>query len=121
MLRTKANLGRRVYDRKLRSKDIELLKPSEENQKKVTRAIMSQLAGKADQMTVENLLDAVDELEKLGAEAVLIACTDLPPILKQKDVKIPLIDCTKTYADRAAQLAAGGNKYEELSYLNPTI
>ena len=35
----------------------------------------------------------------------MLACTELPMILKQRDVNIPLIDCNEIYAKKAAQYA----------------
>ena len=95
----------KVYDQELQEIGIKLVKPTNEDQKKLTQVIMAQLAGKATKKEKEKLKEVIKNLNTRGAEAILIACTDLPPVIKQEDVDIHLIDCTQIYADETAKIS----------------
>jgi len=102
ILATKGTLDKKVYDNDLNTTGIELIKPKDKDQKKVTKVIMTQLAGKTTKGETNMIVQVVNNLKNQGAEAILIACTDLPMVINQTDTKIKLIDCTQVYADQAA-------------------
>jgi len=97
---------KKVYDKDFEKIGAELIKPIPEDQEEVTQEIMAQLAGRAAKKDKQKLIEAIGNLKKQGSEAILIACTDLPPVIKQQDVDIPLVDCTQVYADEAARLSS---------------
>lgn len=103
ILSTKTTVEKQVYDRALTNIGISLIKPNEEDQKVVTDVIMSQLAGKASSAETNKLKIVSDNLKSQGAEAVLLACTDLPLIISQRDTDVPLINCTEIYANETAK------------------
>ena len=54
------------------------------------------------------LINAANELKKDGAEAIILACTEIPLALQQEDVPtIPLINPTKILAQKAVDVALG--------------
>jgi len=108
ILETKTMIEKEVYDEELKKIGADIIKPDEINQEKLTRIIMNILAGKITEK--EDLIKVINFLKSRGAEVVLIACTDLPLIISQKDVDIPLIDCTQIYADEAARLSSFKSK-----------
>jgi aspartate racemase len=105
ILGTKATIEKGVYQISFQEIGIEIIKPDENDQKNITEVIMNILAGKPTEKEICKLSGAINNLKKMGAEAILIACTELPLILRQKDFDIPLIDCTQVYADEAARLS----------------
>ena len=55
---------------------------------------------------VKNQMIAISEEQiKKGAEAIIAGCTEIPLILKNKDMKIPAIDPTNILAKRAIEEA----------------
>ena len=46
-----------------------------------------------------------EELIKKGAEAIIAGCTEIPLILKNEDLKVPLIDPTNILAKKAIEVA----------------
>lgn len=106
ILATKVTLEKQVYDNAMTKIGISLIKPTDEDQEIVTKVIMTQLAGKAVETETKKLASVAEHLKDQGAEAVLIACTDLPLVLSQDDTSVPLIDCTRIYAEEAAKLAS---------------
>lgn len=105
ILATKTTIDKKVYDKELNKIGIQLIKPNDENQTIVTEVIMTQLAGKAGKVEKQKLLKVINKLRKQGAEAILLACTDLPPVISQKDTSITLVNCTENYANKTAELS----------------
>jgi len=105
ILATKATIEKKVYEADLSKIGISLISPNEQDQKIVTEVIMTQLAGKTTQKETDQLSQVVSRLKEQGVEAVMLACTDLPLVIAQKDTTTPLINCTETYANKAAQLS----------------
>lgn len=105
LLATETTIKKDLYKKYFFKKGIDLIYPDQGFRRRLTRVIMTQLAGRITIREKKSLIEIIDNLEKKGAEAVLIACTDLPPILKQREVQVPLIDCTKVYAQEAARFS----------------
>ena len=42
-------------------------------------------------------------LKERGAEAIILGCTELPMLIKEKDTEIPLLDTTKLHAEMATE------------------
>ncbi len=106
ILATKATIEKGVYNEALSINNIELMSPSKDDQQVVTKVIMNQLAGKATQEDTEALKGVINNLSSQGAQGIILACTDLPLVISQKDSEVPIIDCTRLYADEAAQISA---------------
>lgn len=106
ILSTQVTIEKQVYDEALAKIGISLIKPPTEDQTIVTEIIMTQLAGKTTPRETKKLASVAEHLKSHGAEAVLIACTDLPLVLKQNSTNVPLIDCTKIYVEEAAKLSS---------------
>lgn len=106
LLSTQTTIQKKVYENDLISVGVEIITPDEDEQTIVTECIMAQLAGKAGVAQTLSLTKVVESLKSKGAEAVLLACTDLPLMFSQKDTEVRVIDCTKVYADFAAKLSS---------------
>ncbi|MBL7150621.1 amino acid racemase [Candidatus Microgenomates bacterium] len=106
ILSTKLTLQKKIYEREFKKMGITLIKPNIFEREVISRVIMNQLAGKVTDTDSKNLLKIIKRLKSKGAEAVLIACTDLPGVIKQANTSIPLIDCTQVYADYAGFLSS---------------
>lgn len=50
-------------------------------------------------------LAIIDELEKNGAQGVILGCTEIGLLIQQKEVKLPVFDTTQIHATKAALLA----------------
>ena len=47
----------------------------------------------------------IEEMKEMGAEGVILGCTELGLLIRQSDVSVPLFDTTVIHAKRAAQIA----------------
>lgn len=105
ILATEGTLASELYQRAFATVGIQPLTPTEPAQHEISAAIASVKAGAVGREVTERLLVACRELIEAGADALIAACTELPIVLQQSDVAVPLIDPTDVLA-RAAVGAA---------------
>lgn len=76
---------------------------------KVTRAIFGKQGIKAGYKNKPSrlLASAANQLAQKGAEIIIMGCTEIPLVLKQKDVRVELINPTKILAQTAIDLSKG--------------
>ena len=51
--------------------------------------------------------DQIDQLQKKGAQGVILGCTELPMLIKQDDMAIPLLATTQLHAEMAVDFILG--------------
>jgi aspartate racemase len=96
------------YQQALSRHGIEVVAPSEEAIRKIDGIINTELVW--NKMTAESkkyLLACVDDLARRGAQGVILGCTELPLIVKQKDTPIRVFPTTTILAQRALDEAWG--------------
>jgi aspartate racemase len=49
--------------------------------------------------------EIIKNLVKDGAEGIILGCTEIPLLIKQEDVKVPLFDTTRIHAESAVKYA----------------
>lgn len=93
--------GSFVHDR-LKSNGIETIVPEEKDIIENHRYISEELTqGKFTEEAQKFFLQQIEKLKKKGADAVILGCTELPMLLKEKEVDIPLLDTTSLHAKMA--------------------
>jgi aspartate racemase len=53
------------------------------------------------------VLAQMEELRKLGAQGVVLACTEFPLIIKQRDFALPVFDTTRLHSQMAVDFVLG--------------
>ena len=48
----------------------------------------------------------MESLKKKGAEAIILGCTELPILVKQKDCKMKILDTTQILAEKTLEYCA---------------
>lgn len=89
---------------------IEVMAPDEAEQEKVMDAIFGKEGVKAGYTTggaKEAIVGMARTLIARGAEAVIAGCTEVPLVLEDKDISVPLIEPMRIVAERSI-LEAGG-------------
>ncbi len=95
---TEMTIGRGIYAEVLGG--IELIVPEVKEQKATTRIIMKILAGEKDREDTFFLRRLVHQLKSLGAEKVILGCTELPLLLTEN---ADTIDTLEVLAKAAVQ------------------
>ena len=95
----------RLYDQYFNKYNIAGISPEEKSIAKIMEAIYAVKADKLSRDIKESMLKIAGDLINNGAEAIIAGCTEIPLILKQKDIPVPLIDPTNILAKAAVKKA----------------
>lgn len=106
LLGTKFTLTQRFYVKELRKHGIEALVPDSKGIEIVNKIIYEELVkGIIRDSSREKLLAVAKELIRRGAEAIVLACTELPLILKDGMGGIRFYNTAKIHAIKALEYA----------------
>ena len=94
-----------IYHQQLKKFNIKVISPEEEDKEEVMKIIYAVKAGNLSEGIKKNILKIAQKLIDKGAEAIIAGCTEIPLILKEGDVSIPLIDPTQVLAKIAIRKA----------------
>ena len=106
-LATETTIEYKSFDKDFEKNGIELILPDERDQKKLTKIIFNILAGKKLKKDKRQLQQIIKNLKRKGAEAIVLACTDIPILLKQEDADIKIFDTVEILAESTVKYAIG--------------
>lgn len=110
ILGTKFLMEGKVYPKVLSSHGIEAVIPEAEERERINGFIFKELVkGTLESSTKEYFRGMVTELGTLGCDGVVMACTEIPLILRQEDVEVPLLDSTRLLSKAALDEALREN------------
>jgi len=98
-----ARLG--LYHRRFEARGIRALSPSDADQEIVHGVIFSVKAGDKGAAVRKGIRDVAERMAAQGAQLLLTACTELPLILQDGDVSVPVLDPTLALARAAVRRA----------------
>lgn len=106
LLGTKYTMTQEFYKSKLIKAGIDVVIPDSEGVEVVNNIIYNELClGIISEDSKKKYLAIIDELEKNGAQGVILGCTEIGLLIQQKDTKLPVFDTTQIHATKAALLA----------------
>jgi len=107
LLGTKFTMEKDFYKKALlENYGIETLIPSEEEREEIHRVIYKELVlGTIKDESRELFKEAIRHLQQRGAEGVILGCTEIPLLIAQADVEIPVFDTTRIHAEKAVDWA----------------
>ena len=97
LLGTKFTMEMEFYKKELRDNfGIETIIPEEDDRETVHNIIFKELIkGEIRQESREKFIRIINQLREKGAEGVILGCTEIPLLIGEKDVDIPVFDTTK--------------------------
>lgn len=102
ILGTKFLMEGNLYPEVLAKHGINAVTPDTDDREAVSRLIFDELVkGNLQNSTREYFRGVVSRLADSGCDAVVMGCTEIPLILSQDDVEIPLLDSTRLLAQAA--------------------
>jgi aspartate racemase len=107
ILGTTKTVTKKLYDKELERRNIEVITPRADAQNTVARIIVQILRGDKSEENKQNLLNVIDEMRDDGAEAIVLGCTDLQLLVKQKDCAVALLDTLEVFAEATARKILG--------------
>jgi aspartate racemase len=109
LLGTRFTMEKSFYQDALARKGLDVLVPNAEDRTYVNRVIYEELvAGEIVPESQAGFLTIIERLAARGAEGVVLGCTEIPLLVHQEDVDLPLLDTTVLHAQAALELALGG-------------
>ncbi len=103
LLGTKFTMELDFFKDKLAEKGIETIIPiSEEDKDFIHYTIFEELGrGIATEETKKRYLEIANELIKNGAEGIILGCTEIPLVIKEGDLNVPIFDTTLIHTQAA--------------------
>ncbi|WP_242272727.1 aspartate/glutamate racemase family protein [Bacillus cereus group sp. BfR-BA-01310] len=106
LLGTKQTMEHDFYKSRLANYNIETIVPNEEDRTFIHHVILSELSrGIISHASKEKLLQIANTLIKNGAEGILLGCTEIPLLISQNDLSVPVFDTAYLHANTAVQFA----------------
>lgn len=107
LLGTKFTMEQDFYKRRLKEKHgIDVIIPNEQEREVIHQVIYKELiSGIIKEESRDIFKKIIDNLKKNGAEGIILGCTEIPLLIKDKDSEIPVFDTTLLHAKKAVDLA----------------
>ena len=112
LLGTRFTMEKDFYRGRLEKKHkLKILIPNEDQRDIVHRVIYQELVkGQIKENSRKKYRDIIESLIESGAEGIILGCTEIGLLVKQKDIPVPVFDTTDIHA-RAAVEAALDNAF----------
>ena len=103
LLGTKFTMEQDFYKGRLQEKhNIDVVIPSDEDREIVHKIIYNELClGNIKDSSKNEYIRIIENLVEQGAQGIILGCTEIPLLIKQKDVSVPVFDTTTIHAEFA--------------------
>ena len=111
LLGTKYTMEQNFYRDRLETKyGLTVVIPNKTEREYINKVIFDELcAGKILQKSKERFIQIIARLvEEEGAEGVILGCTEIPLLVKQEDVSVPVFDTTAIHSEAAVRYSLNG-------------
>lgn len=106
LLGTTYTMTQDFYKQRVIDQGIDVLIPDEAAIYELNRIIFDELChGVIKETSKAKFLRAIQDLQKHGAEGVILGCTEIGLLIEQTDVDLPVFDTTLIHAKAAVELA----------------
>lgn len=107
LLGTKFTMEQDFYKKHLAEKhNLEVIVPNEEDRNTIHDIIFNELClGQIKKSSKREYIRIINDLKGNGVEGVILGCTEIPLLIKQEDVSIPIFDTTRIHAEMAVEFA----------------
>jgi aspartate racemase len=106
LLGTKQTMEMDFYKSRLKERDIDVLIPEPSDRDFIQKTISDELLmGVFSDVSRHRFVGICKELHGRGAEGIVLGCTEIPLLLKQEDINIPVINTLTIHAIAAVDFA----------------
>jgi aspartate racemase len=106
LLGTKFTMEMDFYTKRLGIAGIESIVPPKHNREFIHNAIMNELLKEEfKKETKEKFLSIISELERRGAQGIVLGCTEIPLLIKQNDTHLPVFNTLEIHAKAVVDFA----------------
>ncbi len=104
ILATETTINTNIYQNAFERSDVKLVRPTVGEQRVINAIIVEILNGIKNRTQRERLFNICNALKQRGAEAILLACTDLQLILSGNYQGLLIIDTTEVLIDSSVRI-----------------
>ena len=106
LLGTRFTMEMDFYTKRLHGAGIESLVPEKAEREFIHKAIMCELLKEEyKEETKEKFINIINNLQQKGAQGIVLGCTEIPFLIKQKDSPLPLFNTLEIHAKAAVDFA----------------
>jgi aspartate racemase len=106
LLGTKYTMSEDFYKSKLIEKDIRVIVPEEKEQNIINEIIYNELCkGIVKDSSRKEYVKIIDKMIRNGAQGIILGCTEIGLLIKQKDISVKIFDTTIIHAKKAVEFA----------------
>ncbi len=106
LLGTKFTMEGTFYKDILNENDIEVIIPNDEDRGFIHQVIYTELVrGIVKAESKQKYLSIINSLKEKGIEGVVLGCTEIPMLVKQEDLDIPVLNTTEIHSKAAAKFS----------------
>ncbi len=99
LLGTQYTMEKTFFKEVLTSYKIDIIIPDESDRNEIHRIIYEELSkGELIPASKEFYLKSIQKLMDKGVEGIILGCTEIPLLIKQENVSVPVFDTTKIHA-----------------------
>lgn len=109
LLGTKFTMEQDFYKKVLEDKfNIEVIIPDKDERNIIHDIIYNELCkGIINESSKKEYQQIINNLIQIGAEGIVLGCTEIPLLIKQEDINVPIFDTTTIHAISAVEYALG--------------
>jgi len=106
LLGTRFTMEMDFYTKKLKESGIESLVPPKADREFIHNTIMNELLKEEfKEETKAKFLSIINDLVNQGAQGIVLGCTEIPLLIKQKDTPLPVFNTLEIHAKAAVDFA----------------
>jgi aspartate racemase len=109
LLGTRFTMEDGFYQKTLSKYGIETMIPDESDRAEIHHIIFDELTiGIISDKSLNKYTKVIESLAKSGAQGVILGCTEIPLLIQEEHVTVPIFDTTKIHSVAAAEMAMKG-------------
>ena len=102
-------MEKNFYQAALAKRGIKVLTPNADDRAFVNTVIYKELvAGNIRDESRQGYLRIIEKLAQSGAEGIILGCTEIPLLVRQKDTDLPLFNTAALHAEYALEYSLTG-------------
>jgi len=105
LLATTGTVASKLYQKQFQNSGIDVIVPDTQSQAKVMDAILAIKAGQRKGKTRKRIIEAANLLIEREAQALVLGCTDIPLVIKEGDLPVPIFDSNEVLAEATVRFA----------------
>lgn len=106
LLGTKFTMELNFFKSKLIDKGIEAIIPNDKDREFVHQTIFDELGkGIVTEQTKQRYLEIITDLINNGAEGIILGCTEIPLVIQQPDISVPIFDTALLHSKAAVEFS----------------